>query len=288
MPERDPLGDRDALDLMEHRRVPQVVVVPEHPPRADHPDRRPARQHGADLHRRGMGAQQQAVLEEEGVLRVARRVVRREVERREVVEVGLDLRTLGHAVAEPGEDLDHLALDEGDRVEVAQRGPAAGQGDVDARAPALGLALAVTELGVELGEARLDAVLEGVDRLAVGPAVLGRHLAGAGEQGPHDALLAPGPAQAQVFPGLAVADLGGLALEVLPEPFDLGRSRGGGRRGAVRHQASAGAGSGEAGSACLARSAISPKAFRSCTARSARILRSISRPAAFNPAMRRL
>jgi hypothetical protein len=47
-----------------------------------------------------VGAKEQAVLQEEGVLRVARRVVEREVERLEVVVVVLDLGALGDAVTQ--------------------------------------------------------------------------------------------------------------------------------------------------------------------------------------------
>ena len=59
--ESDPLRHRQPLDLVEHRRVPQIVVVAVDTPRADDPDRRLARQHRADLHRRGVGAQQATV-----------------------------------------------------------------------------------------------------------------------------------------------------------------------------------------------------------------------------------
>ena len=56
-----PSADAQPLDLVEHRRVPQVVVVAVDAARADDADRRLAREHGADLHRRGVGAQQPAV-----------------------------------------------------------------------------------------------------------------------------------------------------------------------------------------------------------------------------------
>ena len=68
-------------------------------------------------------------LEEEGVVHLARRMARREVQRGEIVVVGLDVRPFGDREAHVGEDrgdlVDHLA----DRVDAAasrapSRGPA--------------------------------------------------------------------------------------------------------------------------------------------------------------------
>ena len=63
--------------------------------------------HGAHLHRRGVGAQKQAVAQraallvgdDQRVLRVARGMARRKVHALEVVEVGFDLRTNADRVA---------------------------------------------------------------------------------------------------------------------------------------------------------------------------------------------
>ena len=52
--------DHQPLDLVEHRRVGRVVVAAEGAARHDDADRRLLRQHRADLHRRGVGAQHQA------------------------------------------------------------------------------------------------------------------------------------------------------------------------------------------------------------------------------------
>ena len=94
--------------------------------------------HGADLHRRGVGAQEHLLavgprLQEEGVVHLARRMAEREIERGEIVVVGLDVRPLGDGEAEIGEDrrdlVDHLA----DRVDAAgfERRGADRQGHVD-------------------------------------------------------------------------------------------------------------------------------------------------------------
>ena len=62
----------------------------------DHPQRRPQLLHAAHLHRRGVRAQQMAVGEPKGVLHVARRMFRRNVERVEIVIFGFDLGTVQH------------------------------------------------------------------------------------------------------------------------------------------------------------------------------------------------
>src|SRR3546814_4781347 len=51
------LVDHQPLDLMEHRRVRGIVIGTEGAPRHDDADRRLLGQHVADLHRRGVGAQ---------------------------------------------------------------------------------------------------------------------------------------------------------------------------------------------------------------------------------------
>ena len=144
-------------------------------PRADHADRRLAREHRADLHRRGVRAQQPAVRDEQGVLRVARRMVVGEVEQREVVAVVLDLRSLGDAVAEPAEDRDDLVRHPGHRMQRAGERTAAGQRHVDARRPAPGLLGRGRELRLAPLEGDADALLEGVQQLARLRPLLLRH-----------------------------------------------------------------------------------------------------------------
>ena len=92
----------------------------------DEAERRRAPRHRPDLHRRGVGAQHVPAVDEEGVLHVARRVIGRDVERLEVVPLGLDLGTFLDREAEPGEEADDVALDLRDRVQVAARGATPG------------------------------------------------------------------------------------------------------------------------------------------------------------------
>ena len=104
--------------------------------------------HGANLHRRGVGAHQQPVArglclligEHQRVLRVARGVVGREVQRLEVVEIALHLRAQRGGVAEMMEDRDDLVHRLQQRVLDAGRAHAAGQRDVDARPSRMRLA----------------------------------------------------------------------------------------------------------------------------------------------------
>ena len=94
--------DDQALDLMEHRHVRRVRSVPsEHPAGSDEIQRRLARQHRPDLHRRGMGPQHRGARRRAGVVdehRVplgARRMAGRHVQRLEVEPVGFHLGAFG-------------------------------------------------------------------------------------------------------------------------------------------------------------------------------------------------
>ena len=70
----------------------------------------PVGEHGADLHRGGVRAQQAPVGEVERVVHRPRRMIGGDVERFEVVEVVLDLRTRGHLEAgAPEQGLDAQA-----------------------------------------------------------------------------------------------------------------------------------------------------------------------------------
>src|ERR1041384_411466 len=101
--------DDEPLDLMEHRRMRRVVIGAEGAARYDDADRRFLGQHGADLYRRGMGAQHEPravrpLRKIKGVVLLPRRMLGRDVERREVVKILLDMRSLG-------EDEPHLPKD---------------------------------------------------------------------------------------------------------------------------------------------------------------------------------
>ena len=133
--------DREAFDLVEDGGVGGVGgVVAVDLAGNDDADGRGLRDHAANLHRRGVGAHQQAVArgfclltsQQERVLGVARGVVRRKVERLEVVEVGFHLRAQRGGVAEMVEDGDDLVHRLQQRMGDAGGADAAGKGDVEA------------------------------------------------------------------------------------------------------------------------------------------------------------
>ena len=124
--------DDEALDLMEHRRMRLVAVAAIGAARTDHADRRLLLQHGADLDRRGVGTQHLALalgvrLEEEGVVHVPRRMAWREVERREVQPIRLDIGTLRDREPHIGEDRREFVHDLADRMHATPRSRALAQ-----------------------------------------------------------------------------------------------------------------------------------------------------------------
>jgi hypothetical protein len=140
----------------------------------DHPQRRGVLAHVAHLHARGVGAQQAAIAEVERVVHRARRVVRREVERFEVVPVVLDFRTIGQVVAQAREDVGHALHGAADRVDAAAAGVAPGQGDVDRFACQARIELRVLERRLARRQGLPHGVAHAVDRLAGGLALLRR------------------------------------------------------------------------------------------------------------------
>ena len=97
-------------------------LVAVHAAGAYHADGWLRRFHHAALHRAGVRAQHDVgvLLDEEGVLHVAGRMVGCEVHRAEHVPVVLNLRTVGQREAQAGEDVDDFLLDDGQRVARAQ------------------------------------------------------------------------------------------------------------------------------------------------------------------------
>ncbi len=191
------LVDHQTLDLVEHRRVGLVGIEPVRAPGNDDADRRLLRLHGADLHRRGMRAEQhaRAVLlrvEEERVVHLARRVSLGKIERGEIVVVGLDVRPLGDGEAEVGENrgdlVDHLA----DRMDAAgfERRGAERQRDIDNVLRHLPRQRDIAERYAAIGDRRVDAILHAVQRRAHDLPGFRRHSAERLQQFRDDALLA--------------------------------------------------------------------------------------------------
>ena len=176
------LVDDEALDLMEHRRVGLVGIAAIGAARNDDADRRLLRQHGAHLHRRGVGAQQQprAVglrVEIERVVHVAGRMALGEIELGEVVVVGLDVRPFGDGETHVGEDrgefVDHLA----DRMHAPDLGGrfAHRQRDVDRLGVEARVERGALERLAPRRERAVDAILEAVDERTLQLALVRRH-----------------------------------------------------------------------------------------------------------------
>ena len=90
-----------------------VVIAAVSPARHDDPDRWFRFHHSANLDRRGMGAEHQTVVvvrarKVKGIMLLARRMVRGDVERREVMPVILDVRAFGDAELHFPQDRHHL------------------------------------------------------------------------------------------------------------------------------------------------------------------------------------
>ena len=160
---RQVLVHGESLDLMEHRGVGGVEFVgAERAPDRDDVHRQLALEQGADLHRRGVGAQHLpgAVGRDlEGVLFAAGRVVRREVQCVEVELLGLHLGSFGQFPAHRDERVGDVLGQDRDRVARADRLPGRRQRDVDA--------LGDQDGGVTFGAQRRQPLVVGA--LGLGP-----------------------------------------------------------------------------------------------------------------------
>ncbi len=169
--------DHQTLDLVEHGHVRGVGrVATEHPAGGHDVDGRLGVEHRADLHRRGVRAQQRGtdlpvrrdVIDEQRVELASGRVPHAHVERLEVVPVGLDLRAFGDLETEPDEHVLEPFPRLGDEVGVAPGGLA----DVLRQVEALGLDAGDERFGGECSatvvERRRDGAHGVVDRLAGG------------------------------------------------------------------------------------------------------------------------
>ncbi len=137
--ETDVAVDGKPLYLREHRGMRYVRVAAINASRHDDPDRRTVLQHGANLHRGCVGAQQQARLEVERVVHGARRVILRDVQRREIVEVLFNFRARMHFESGLPKDVDHAAQRAGDRMQLARGQAAPRESHVDGLSREFGL-----------------------------------------------------------------------------------------------------------------------------------------------------
>ena len=176
------LVDDQPFDLMEHRRCVASESMPVGLAGDDDADRRLLRLHGADLHRRGVGAQKLAAgrpstpLQEERVVHLARRMAFGEVQRGEIVIVGLDIRTFGdretHIAEDRGDLVDHLA-DRMDAAALGRRLPHR-QRHIDLFGGEPRGDRGILQFGLARAERLGDAVLQAVDGRALGLPLLRR------------------------------------------------------------------------------------------------------------------
>ena len=95
------------------------------------PERSPEPTESPNLVGRGVRPEQHVVLEPERVLHVPGRMVRRDVDRLEIVELRFRFRTVKHNEAHALENLFQFELDHRDRMQRAQRPGGTGHGQVD-------------------------------------------------------------------------------------------------------------------------------------------------------------
>ena len=222
------------FELMEHGGVGHVVVAPIGAAGDDDAVRRRRRSHAADLHRRGVGAQQRprAVLprrEIEGVVHLPRRVFGRDVELGEIVVVVLDVGAHGDRESHIGEDLGYLVEDLTHRMHRAGGFGARGGGDVDGPGDEPGFEGGVRERGAAGFDGVGDFVLEGVERLPGGAAFARRQRREAShERG--DAALAPQRGDARGFERFGAPGVGDGVEDLAAEPPGAFGEAVGGRR----------------------------------------------------------
>ncbi len=165
---------QQAFNLMEHRRVGLVAVAAVHLAGGNHAQRRLVVAHVAHLHTGGMRAQQAAIAEVEGVVHGARRVVRREVQRLEVVPVVFDFRAFGQLVTQAAEDLGDALQGARYRVQATALAMTARQGDIDAFSGQACVQRSVFQQRLALSQGRGHRITRDVDRLTRRLALVGR------------------------------------------------------------------------------------------------------------------
>ena len=147
-------------------------------PGRDHVERRALRLHRADLHRRGVGAQDLRLLlalmpfEVESVLHRPRRMEFRHVERGEIMPLVLDLRPFGDGETQVGEDFGQFVHHLADWMDGTLRLFRRGKRQVDRLGRELPVELGVLERRLAVGDRGRDLFAESMDfRRLSGPRV---------------------------------------------------------------------------------------------------------------------
>ena len=117
-------------------------------------------------------------------------MVGREVERREIVEIGLDLGSERDLKTHLGEDGEHLALHEAQWMHSAGFGASAGEGEIHEGPSEITVARFGAETQQVVLQERLDAILRRIDGLTEAGPLCGGNLAHACHEGGNGASLA--------------------------------------------------------------------------------------------------
>src|SRR4249919_318633 len=213
------LVDEQAFALVEHWRVGLVAIAAVDLAERDHAQRRLVSEHVAHLHARGVRAQQATIPEVEGVVHRTRRMVRREVQRLEVVPVILDFRAIAQLEAEAAEDVGDALDRAADRMQAAAAGVEAGQRDVNGFRGEACIEHGIFQLDLALAQCRGEHVARLVDRLAGGLALFRRKRAELLELGGDAAALAQ-QGDAQRFDRIGRFRRGDVAQCLLRQRFD--------------------------------------------------------------------
>ena len=165
--------------------------------RRDDADGRPGVQHGAHLHRRGVGAQnmRRAVRLRrhiESVLHLARRMVGRDVQPGEVVVVEFHVRAFGDAKAQVGKDGDDFFQHLADGMDGAAVFRTRGQGDIELLGCKPCIQRRFTQFGLAGGNRRRHRITQAVELRPLQLALIRRQRTHGRQQGRHRALLAQG------------------------------------------------------------------------------------------------
>ncbi len=165
------------LDLMEHGCVGYVRVAAVYAPGGDDLQRRRVLLHVTHLHRRGVRAQQPMGVKIEGVVHRPRRMVRRNVERLEVVVVVLDFRAVGDVEAHAREQCFQAFERARDRMQSARTYTPPRQRDVNFFSCKLVRPRPHLELFAARRERRRQCLFGVIDQFSENRPLLGRQVA---------------------------------------------------------------------------------------------------------------
>ena len=106
---------------------------------------------------------------------LARRMLGREVQRREIVEIVFDVRAIGDGKAHLGKNGGHLVHDLHGRMDAAPAARRRGQGQIQTLGGQLGIKGGGFQRGLALGQCRLNPVAQAIDQRPLLAALVRTH-----------------------------------------------------------------------------------------------------------------